>query len=319
MKKFFALIIPMIAVIYSCEKIVATNITDKVPVLILPQANDTVQTNSVHFKWEEMEGAEKYRLLVVSPSFSNLQSYVLDTFVYGTDFFYTLDSNEYQLKLYGVSASYHSDTLGPITFWVGTQSSGSTANVVLDSPDDLEYTNSTTQQFEWNALSGASSYEISIRAGANFETGSILDAQNNISTTVYTSGLAFTEGSYSWGVKAFVSGSETLFSTRRFYVDLTNPNQANLSLPTNAALVSSGIVNFSWSNGSDPGTIHAPVSSFIEIATDSGFGNVVESQALAGTSVSFNMAVGNYYWRVSNSDAAGNLAPVSNTFQLTVF
>lgn len=309
----------IVAVIYSCEKIVAKDITGKTPVMLLPQSNDTIQNNLVHFKWEEMEGAEKYHLTVVTPDFTTPAAYILDTIIYGTDFYYTLDSNAYELMFYGISATYYSDTLGPLKFWVGTQSSTSGNTVVLNTPDDLEYVNSSSQQFQWDALSGASTYEISIRSGSTFETGSILDAQNNISTTVYTSPLAFTEGTYSWGVKAFVSGSETVYSTRTLYVDLTDPNQATLSSPGNATLMPAGSVTFTWANGTDPGTVHAPVNSYLEIADDNTFANVLQTATIVGNSASLNLVAGNYYWRVTNTDDAGNAAAVSSSFQLTVY
>ena len=70
------LIIMFIAsiVLSSCEEIIAEDITGTVPVLILPQENDTVQLNPVHFKWQEIEGAEYYHLMVVSPDFAGIQS-----------------------------------------------------------------------------------------------------------------------------------------------------------------------------------------------------------------------------------------------------
>jgi hypothetical protein len=306
-------------VLFSCEKIVATDITGKTPVLLLPQQDDTLQNNLVHFKWEEVEGAEKYHLVVVSPNFSNPSAYALDTIIYGTDFYYSLDSNQYELKFYGISATYHSDTIGPRQFWVGTHSSTSGNLVVLSSPDDLGYVNAINPQFQWDALPDASSYEISIRSGSDFETGSILDAQNNISTTVYTSPWSFTEGTYSWGVKGFINGSETVYSTRVLSVDLTNPNQATLSSPGDASLIPAGTITFSWANGTDPGTVHALVNSYIEIADDNTFTNILESQTIVGNSVSVNLTSGTYYWRVTNTDDAGNSAPVSSSFQLTVF
>ena len=60
----------------ACNDIIAKDISEETPVLILPGANDTISSNPVQFKWEEMEGATKYKLEVVHPSFSNIQTYV---------------------------------------------------------------------------------------------------------------------------------------------------------------------------------------------------------------------------------------------------
>lgn len=302
----------------SCEKIIAEDISGQVPTVILPNVNDTVESNPVHFKWDELSGASKYRLMVVSPSFSTISSYALDTLISGTNFYYSLDSNEYEMKLIASNAGYTSDTTGPIKFWVGVQPSSTGSSVTLNTPSNAVYVNgSFNNQFSWNSLISATSYEISIRSGSNFSTGTILDGLNNIATTIYTSPIAFTEGEYTWGVKAYLGSIETLYSINTLYVDETAPNNATLSMPGNLSTVSQGVVNFSWSNGTDPGTIHAPVNSLIEIATDSGFTNIVQSNIIQGTSTSYNLASGTYYWRVTNYDDAGNYSGVSATNQFS--
>ena len=92
----------------SCEKIIAEDITAETPVLILPAENDTVSQNPVHFKWQELEGASKYHLEVVSPSFAAISQFALDSVVTGTDFYFNLDSNEYELKLTALNGGYES-------------------------------------------------------------------------------------------------------------------------------------------------------------------------------------------------------------------
>lgn len=319
MKNIVYILIAALA-LASCEKIVAEDITGKVPVIILPAANDTIQNNPVHFKWQEMEGASKYHLMVVSPSFAGISSYVLDTIVTGTSFYYPLDSNEYEMKLCGINGGYVSDTVGPVKFWVGVQAGSTGGNVQLNSPTDLTYVNASfNKQFQWVALSGVSSYEISIREGSTFATGTILDAQNNIATTIYTSPSTFNEGSYTWGVKAYFStGGETNFSTRTFYVDVNDPNVATLLSPTDFSFLSQGSIVFTWNNGSDPGSIHAPINSLLEIASDAAFTSIVSSTTIQGNSTTVALAAGTYYWRVSNTDDAGNSAASSNVYQLTL-
>lgn len=304
----------------SCEKIVAEDISNDLPVVILPTQNDTVQSNPVHFKWEEMEGATKYHLQVVSPSFTSINEYSIDSIIEGTNFFISLDSNEYEMKLTALNAGYESLTIGPIKFWVGVQPSSSSGNVLLSTPDDMEYVNGAFDgQFSWSSLTSATSYEFSLRQGTNFSTGTVLDAQNGISTLTYSSGIVFTEGVYSWGVKAYLNGgTETIYSTRKLYVDLTDPNTAVLTVPADFSLQSQGVIPFTWSNGTDPGTVHAPVNSFIEIATDTGFTNVVQSQSVQSNTVDITLGAGTYYWRVTNTDDAGNTTPSISTFQFSV-
>lgn len=312
------LIVALVGV--SCEKIVAVDITNETPVLVLPSANDTVQINPVHFKWQAMEGATKYHLEIVTPSFGAISSYALDSIITGTNFYFALDSNEYELKLTALNAGYESKTTGPVKFWVGVQPSGSSGSMALTAPLDGAYVNGAfNKQFTWNSFTGTSSYEFSLRQGASFSTGTMLDAQNNISTTLYTTTATMTEGQYHWGVKAYLTnGGETVYTTRALFVDLTNPNTAVLSSPTDLSFLNPGFITFIWSNGTDPGTIQAPVLSLLEIATDLGFTSLVHSSSIQGNTADVNLGSGNYFWRVSNSDAAGNAASSSAVFQFSV-
>lgn len=305
----------------SCEKIVAEDITEETPILILPAVNDTVNQNPVHFKWEELEGASKYHLEVVSPSFASISSFPLDTIVTGTNFFYDLDSNEYELRLTALNGGYESLTLGPVKFWVGVQPSGGTgSSVVLNSPSDGVYVNDQfSNTYQWIATQGATSYEFSLRQGSNFGTGLILDAQNNISTTSFQSSYTLSEGEYSWGVKAYFGTTESPFTVYTLYVDETDPNEAVLISPSNTASIQQGTINFLWGNGIDPGTVNSPVTSILEVTTDASFTVIDHTVSIVGSTSDVNLTAGNYYWRVRNVDEAGNTAIVSLTNELTVF
>lgn len=320
MKHFFFLI-GLAALLSGCEKIVAEDISNKMPVLLTPASGSTVSTNPVHFKWEEMDGASKYHLMVVSPSFSNIQTYALDTLVTGTDFYYSLDSNQYELKLVGVNGGYRSDTLGPIGFIVNTSGVVTTNEVVLTSPADNSAENSSfSHQFTWEALADAATYEISIREGSNFSTGTIIDQANAIVSASYTTGETLTEGVYMWGVKAFLdSGDETSYTTHTLYIDETTPNDAVLTSPLNNDFVSQGSITFVWNNGTDPGTVNTTVYSFLEVSADISFLTLYDSIEVVGNSspITINTS-GVYYWRVTNYDAAGNTATTSTVNQFTV-
>lgn len=304
----------------SCEKVVADDISEETPVLILPIANDTLASNEVHFKWEPLDGASKYRLQIVSPSFAAIETYVLDSVITTTDFFMALDSNAYELKLTALNGGYQSLTYGPVPFWVGVQGAVSGGNVVLSTPSDNGYVNASfTNKFIWNSLSSANSYEFSLREGTDFISGTPLDFQNNISTTSYTTGVSLTEGDYSWGVKAFLtSGGETSNTIRTLHVDLTDPNVAGLVSPTNLTFLNAGAIDFNWTNGTDPGTVHSPVSSHIIIASDATFTTIKDEANVIGNSFTSTLTSGVYYWKVTNSDGAGNIAAESEIMTITV-
>jgi len=307
MKHLFYLIIffTLTSIFTGCKDIIAEDITDKTPVLIIPTLSDTVMQNPVQFKWEEMEGASKYHLQVVSPSFSTISDYVIDTIIYGTTFSFALDSNVYELKLTAMNGGYSSQTLGPIQFWVGISPTVNTTSIVLTSPAEATYVNETyTGPFTWQALTGATSYEYSLRKGSSFATGTIELTQNSIATNTYTlpGTVVLSEGMYFWGVKGYFTSGETYYSTRSFSVDVTAPTTPSLISPNSISFLSAGTITFSWSNGSDSGTIQSPVHSLVQVSTDSGFATIDETANLVGTTTDFILTSGTYYLRVINTD-----------------
>lgn len=328
MKSKISLIIVVIGIALlgtGCKDIIAKKISSEMPVLIVPYSNDTVQFNPVQFKWEEMDGATSYRLQVVTPGFSNISYFTLDTIVTGTEFYAALDSAKYELKLTALNAGYESLTLGPVSFWVGIQpSSGSGTAVVLLAPASGAYLKAGfSGPFSWGTLTMATSYEYSLRKGTVFATGTPVHFQNSISTTTLNlpGTVTLSEGTYMWGVKAyFANAAETNYSVRAFHVDVTNPNiPAGTMIPSGT--FETGTVNFSWSNGTDTGVIRSPVTSVLQISSDSGFSSIWAEKSLSGNSSSVDMSSatpGIYYWRVYNIDEAGNSSAYSSTNQFNL-
>lgn len=304
-----------------CKEIVATDISDTVPVLILPQQNDTLQNNPVHFKWEEVEGATKYHLQIVSKSFQNIEEYVVDSLVESTSIFISLDSNEYELMLTAMNAGYTSHTLGPIKFWVGVSAVTNSSSVTLQKPANNAYFNETfvDSSFSWSVLTNASSYEFSIRKGTSYASPNIIETTAGIVTNQYQLSNTLDEGEYHWGVKAYFSnGSETGVSTRRFYIDTVNPTIPALVSPTGSN--PQGDIVFSWSSAADPGSVHSPLESYIEVSQDAAFTQLISSGYVPGSSATVNITqAGAYYYRVKQVDSAGNESSFSTTGQFSVF
>lgn len=320
----FAAVLSFMALFSSCKEIIAKNISSDVPVLIVPSVNDTVQFNPVQFKWEEVDGATRYRLQVVTPGFTNISYFTLDTIVTGTAFYAALDSAGYELKLTALNAGYESITLGPVPFWVGVQAAAGGGTVALSTPAAGEYKQlSFSGPFSWNPLASATSYEFSLRKGSSFATGTPVHFQNGVATTTLTlpGTVVLEEGTYTWGVKAyFSSGTETSYSTRTFYIDITDPNVPAGTM-TPSGTFESGTVTFSWSNGTDTGIIQSPVTSVLHISTDAGFSSIWQEKSVQANTTSIDMSSaspGIYYWRVHNVDAAGNTSDYSVTKQFTL-
>ncbi|XOV67602.1 MAG: hypothetical protein ACFHU9_00240 [Fluviicola sp.] len=316
--KYLFLFIAFSTVLVGCEKIIAEDITGETPVLILPASGGQLTDNLVQFKWEEMEGATRYHLMVVTPSFANPQAFILDTLIAGTEFTATLDSNMYELKLVAINGGYTSDTLGPVPFEVNTV--GGTNSVTLLSPLDGAAGNANFNGvFTWQAVSGATSYEFALKEGTDFTIGTLVDFDNNIISNSTTSPAVLSEGEYVWGVKAYFGSGETPYSTHTFVIDTTLPNQPVLGVPLDFSTQPAGNITFEWNNGTDGGSVQTAITSWLEIANNTGFTNSTLISVLSGDSHVENLAASDtYYWRVINRDAAGNESLASSVYTFTI-
>jgi hypothetical protein len=310
----------------SCKDIKAKNITGETPVLILPMAHDTVATNPVHFKWEAIEGATEYHLQIASPSFSNISAYVLDSVVTGTDFYFELDSNQYELKLTASNNAYTSKTLGPVLFWVGATSNTTpvTAQLVLTAPLNNAYLNTDFNGlFSWNTLTGASNYEFELRKGATFNTGQIIHTMtpgNSLDETIPAGSLPLAEGQYTWRVIANdVNSSILTQKINSFIVDNTKPDSAVLNLPANNGNVTiADSVLFTWTTTTPTTTNFAPEYSVIEVSSTINFATLLKNETVYGQTKKLWLATlttgTTYYWRVRVKDEAGNISSNSVIF-----
>lgn len=329
---FFTLLALVLSMsLVSCKDFIATNISGKTPVLLTPVANDSTVSTPVSFNWEAIEGATKYRLIVVSPSFSAMKKYVLDTLVTKTSFSFALDSNQYELKLQAINAGYESQILGPIKFKIGKAGSAQPATKLkLLTPTDGAFVNKNFDgKFSWEAITSGTNYEFELRKGESFTSGVnvfTMDPGNTLDKTLPSNLLPLKAGAYSWRVIANAGTSYLTQSVGTFYVDTLTPNQPILQLPANNALSVSiaDSVQFQWNNGTQVGTYQSPVSSIIEIASDQNFTTIVITKTLLATQskklVLSALTTGKqYFWRVSNKDGAGNQSLPSTVFQFTTF
>lgn len=315
----FYLLLCLSIVLVGCQDFIEEDISGESCSIVIPQDNDTISEFS-SFMWTEIEGANQYRLEVVSPTFNSPNFVAYDTLVSGNDIFLSLSPNDYQLRVTGKNNGYESLPSAIISVRVDTIS-GSQSQIDLITPGSSSYENgSFNKQFSWSSLPNVSSYEIGIREGSNFETGTIVYTQNNISTTTHSaSSVSFNEGTYVWGVKAhFSQGGSTQFFTSTFQVDTTAPVIPTLQSPNDFATVTSP-VEFTWSNAADNGSVQSPVTTHIDIATDVNFNNIVQSNSTLNNSIELTInQPGTYYWSLYNVDEAGNVGDFSVTREFTI-
>ncbi len=295
----------------SCNAIFEKDISAESPSIILPTNNDTVYSNKVHFKWQEIEGASFYNLQIVKPSFADIDAFVLDSNINGDEFYQILPPGDYQFKLRGENGAHVSEFAGPYSIYVDSVLDLSSQFVSLVSPADDIYRNGTGDiAVNWQNLFAADAYDFILKIGSDFSSASILDQQlgiNSLSHIIASSNFDV-EGTYFWGVKAVNLTGSSPYSYRQINIDLTAPNSPEILSPADEIthpLEES--ITLKWTTGIDPGTIHSTVLSTVEISTSLSFIDFVEFENITSDSLVYTFpSTGNYYWRVKADDEAGN-------------
>lgn len=92
----------------SCKDVFEKDISKDVVKMMAPPPSGVLMGEKVDFVWEEMEGAEKYRLVVVKPSFATIRNYICDTIVKNTYFRMSLDTGAYEWSVQAQNFAYES-------------------------------------------------------------------------------------------------------------------------------------------------------------------------------------------------------------------
>lgn len=288
-----------------CTDILETDISEDEVVIRLP-LDSTTSTQSVQtFWWEELDGADAYRLTVVSPSFDNIQRRALEVVVAAdaTSYDTTLISGTYQWTLVGENGGYSSQ---PVIYTLFVESDTSsdltTKSILLTSPASNTNTNESTIDFRWDPMANALNYTIQVASPDFSDNGNILlnelTEDNNFSAT-------FSEGDYRWRVRGENNTSVSPYSERAFSIDQTAPSAPQLSAPADDAEVTLP-VTLSWTPDatSSQDTLY--------IFSDSLSNNQILKLGTTSTSYSFNdSSFTEYFWRVRSIDAAGNVGGFS--------
>lgn len=303
------------ALLFSCEHdFIEDDLSGKLVSVIAPADNDTVQSASPLYWWNEIDGARTYRLQIVYPSFTAPQQLLYDTAVAGDRFYPSLvPGYTYHWRIRPENGSSRGDW---VTRRLTIDSTVSLANqpVVITLPASNGYsTSSSTVAFSWNNLTSATYYRVEI---INTATTAVV-----VSTTVISSNYQYTlaQGSYELRVRAENATSFSAWSTRTFSVDQTAPVTPVLVAPANNAYFTSvpSTLAFDWTSGSDA------VTDSLFIATDSTFatGNILRlalSAAQGGYNWTGALSGTIYFWRVRSVDAAGNRSNYSTVYRFEV-
>jgi len=303
-----------------CDDVLEEDITDDNITITAPLNGTTVVSNAVTFQWNSNSGSEDYRVQVNDAS----NVIVLDSLVPVNSFTYSLSPGVYSWRVRGENFAYQTAYTFPVSFTMEASEVMTNQTVVLITPSDNIYTNTTSgHTVTWAPIITADSYTFQIDkdvSGAITTVNTVPD----LTTELHTINSAdFSDDAiYIWKIKALnvLTTTETVYSTRNILLDTQVPNIATLSTPVADATESqSAAVVFVWDSGVDPGTVQSPVTSVLELASNISFTNIIQTYDVATNSQSHTFsATGDYYWRVKNTDDAGNSSNYTTPWKVTI-
>ena len=156
------MLIVLVTILLSCKNWVSVDISNEEVTLISPIENQSDSLLSKTFVWEELEGANGYRLQIVSTSFDSILIFVLDSLVNATSYTAQLTPNQYEWRVRGENDDFNSAwTVRKLSI----VSSGSLANQEITnfSLEDNTISNEYTHTFTWNELPAKDYYSILIK------------------------------------------------------------------------------------------------------------------------------------------------------------
>lgn len=298
----------LIFTLCSCEEILfEQDISKDVVRLIAPVNNAEVESNSVRFNWEAMEGATNYEIQIATPNFENANQLVLNTV--GEDNFYQheLIVSEYEWRVRAQNSGYVT-AYSSAKFKVVPVTNFSNNTVILLSPINGLITNEDSFILKWEEVQEATQYKIQVLDGDGAPIQSETATESNFEIT-------FPEGSLKWQVRAEKDNEFTLYSSRDILVDKTAPNVPTLTTPTDAQILTNPLVSFAWTRTLIPGSVEFDS---IYIYRNVNLTDLVlkdEVTAPFETTLETNET---YYWYMRAFDQAGNEGEESAVFSFKI-
>lgn len=292
----------LLTLAWSCTKdFIVKDIKNELVTIIAPVNNLTTSNNAITFWWEELDGAEKYTVQIVKPTFAAVQQLVVDTNVVGDKFNYSLTPGSYQWRIKATNA-------GGSTQWktynltIDTTSNLSGQLVVPSTPVNGFLTGNKTVGFSWASLTSADNYQVQILNSSSTIVKDTTTANNTFTTTLSTG------GTYTWKIRAMNGFSISQYNTPlTFTIDITPPSVSVLSSPAHGASVKD-TTSLKWTRTSTDTKYDS-----LYVSADSSFSAIISTAKIYATSVKINtlspgipVSSSYYWWRLKSIDSVGN-------------
>jgi hypothetical protein len=311
MKKLLICFLALISffAIDSCSKVFETNISKSTITILAPADTATLTSSNVTFWWNTVDGALKYNIQIVKPSFNNIQTLLIDSNITTNKFTYTFNPGSYQWRIRALNGSTNT-AFFTRSFKIDSSLNLTTSTVQLTSPANGFTTANFTVSLQWLALPAATTYNLEVQP-----TNSVAVTKSGITTPSYT--YVFPAyGTYQWRVSAENSNSNSQYS---------NWNTINISMPAPTSQSphdrdssSNAPIVLTWSRGSIAlnGEV-APAGDSIYVyadTTETALAQVTGSQpnpafvtTKSYTFTPFNPPSKHWYsWKVKTIDSVSN-------------
>jgi subtilisin family serine protease len=267
------------------------------PTLLLPANASSTSDLTPTFDWSDVSGATSYTIQIdntsnfSSPEYTNSPTVSTYTpaanLAVGTWYWRVLTTNTFGSSAYTTGWSV---ILG-----------NAPAVPTLLLPADASSTTDQTPTFDWNDVSGATSYTILVDNDIAFGSPEI-----NQSPTVstYTPAANLTYATYYWKVMATNAFGSSVYSGSWSVIIGSVPAAPTLLLPANASSTSDLTPTFDWSD------VSGATSYTIQIDNTSNFSSpeYTNSPTVSTYTPTANFAVGTWYWRVLTTNTFGSSA-----------
>lgn len=277
---------------------------------ISPAIDENLAANKVIFDWEDAPDASQYAVqLSLSSTFS---TNLINTTTTASNYNYNTaltNGKTYYWRFRPKLGAVWGDWTPAMRFY----SMNPPVAPVQVTPLTASYTNDTTPELKWNAVTNGARYQVQISKAATL-LPTLQDKVLDEGILSYTADELTTDGIYYWKVRAIDSvGVYGAWSgVRSFTVDTVPPSAPLLSAPANQVTVL-GTPAYSWS-------IPSSAKAYIfEYDNDHDFSSpiIYTSGVLTTNKITPPLQdPGTYYWRVKARDAAGNWS-VDQTVELT--
>ena len=304
----YSIVVYLTICLLACTKdFVVKDIKNDTVTVLSPANNFSTPNNAITFWWEELDGAEKYKLQIVKPNFNAVQQLIVDTNITGDKFTYSLLPGTYQWRIKGVNNG-GSSQFSVFNLTIDTTSNLSSQVVVAISPVNNYLTGNKTVSFAWNTLAFATNYQVQILNSSNAIIKDTTTSNTGFATS-FVSG-----GAYSWKVRALNAFSISQYnSPNTFSIDVTSPALSVITSPNHTSFVKD-TTDLNWTRGS----VDTKYDS-IYVSIDSLFTSVITTAKSYNTKIKINtfnpplpVSSSYYWWRVKAVDSVGNRSGFSN-------